>query len=74
MVNFLNIAFILCLIGPYFFFDEMASWQQIGYVLGSALWVLNSFLVGSTTLGVIALIMIVVSSIQVVVENLPLRL
>ncbi len=73
MLGFFNIFFMACLIGPLFFFWDMARWQQIGYVSGSCLWLLNAFVVGSGILGIVALVVLFVSCIQVVVEHFPLR-
>jgi hypothetical protein len=73
-MNIINIAFILCLIAPLFFFGEMASWQRIGYICGVVVWLANSLLIGSMILGVIAFFMLLVSSIQILVEHFPIRL
>jgi hypothetical protein len=72
-VNFFNVFFMACLIGPLFFFGDMARWQQIGYISGSALWLLNSFAIGSGILGFIAFVVLFASCIQVVVEHFPFR-
>ncbi len=73
MLGFFNVFFMACLIGPLFFFGEMARWQQAGYIAGSALWILNAFVVGSGILGLIAFVVLAVSCIQVVVEHFPFR-
>ncbi|MFW6158454.1 MAG: hypothetical protein ACOC8E_03765 [Planctomycetota bacterium] len=73
MLSFFNVLFMACLIGPFFLFSEMARWQRIGYVSGCALWVWNSFVIGSGVLGLVALITIVISAIQVVAEYFPFR-
>ena len=73
MLNFVNVFFTICLIGPLFLFREMARWQQIGYIAGSAMWLLNMFVIGDTALGVVAFVVLAVSCVQVVVEYFPFR-
>jgi len=65
--------FMTCLIAPLFFFHDMEPWQKIGYLLGSVLWLLNFFLIGSGTVAFIAFVVLFVSCIQIVVEHFPFR-
>ena len=72
-MGFFNIFFMACLIAPLFFFGDMERWQQMGYIGGSVIWLLNSFVIGSGILGGIAFVVLFVSCIQIVVEHFPFR-
>ena len=73
MLNFVNVFFLMCLVGPLFLFREMARWQQTGYIVGVILYLLNLFVIGSGVLGGVAIVVLFISCVQVVVEYFPFR-
>jgi hypothetical protein len=61
------------MVAPLFLFSEMRLWQRIGYLFGAGLWLLSSFALPDATLKIIASVVLIVSSAEVVMEHLPFR-
>ena len=73
-MNIMNIFFMLALLVVPFYFSSMARWQVMGYFVGVGLHLLNAFVLGSPLLLAITLLVLLISCIQVIVENFPIRL
>ncbi len=69
----LDLAVLLAIIAPLFLFNELARWQKIGYVVGTGLWLTNLFFIGSFGLGLIAVVVLLVSCVQLLCEYFPFR-
>ena len=73
MINIFNVAVTLALVAPLFLLGELERWQQIGYGVGAAMWLINLF-VGSFALGLIAVVILLISCARLIVEHFPFRL
>ena len=73
-MNIIAIVVALALLAVPFFFCQMERWQVCGYWIGLGLYLANIVVLHSLLLGVVAFIVLVVSCIQVIVENFPIRL
>jgi len=73
-LSFISVVFSFVFLAPLLLFGDMERWQKTWYLIGLGTYFLNSLFIGSGWLLAIAIILMVVASIQPICQRFPIRL